>query len=57
MASSLSNLVKEIDLAEEIHKVKYNYGHDDKKCEICRIKCKDCYYLLEYTNIEYTNTI
>ena len=50
MASSLSNLVKEIDLAEEIHKVKYNYGHDDKKCEICRIKCKDCYYLLEYTN-------
>ena len=50
MASSLSNLVKEIDLAEEIYKVKYNYGHDDKKCEICRIKCKDCYYLLEYTN-------
>ena len=31
MAISLSNLVN--NLAEEIHKNKCNYGHDDKKCE------------------------
>ena len=36
MASSLSNLVN--NLAKEIHKVKYKYGHNDKKCETCGIK-------------------
>ena len=50
MASSLSNLVT--NLAEGIHKIKWGYGHDDKKCETCRIKYKDCDYLLEYTNFK-----
>ena len=31
MANSLSNLVN--NLSEGIHKIKYKYGHDDKKCE------------------------
>ena len=31
MTSSLSNLVK--SLAGGIHKFKWKYGHDDKKCE------------------------
>ena len=30
MASSLSNLVN--DLAKGIHKIKYKYEHDNKKC-------------------------
>ena len=38
MASSLSNLVNH--LSERIHKIKCKYGHDDKTCEACRIKCK-----------------
>ena len=36
MASSLENLVN--NLSEEIHKIKCEYGHDDKKCETCEIK-------------------
>ena len=40
MASSLSNLVK--NLAEIIHEVKCKNEHDDKKCETCGIKYKDC---------------
>ena len=36
MASSLSNLVD--NLSEGIHKIKCKYGHNDKKCETCRIK-------------------
>ena len=36
MASSLSNLVN--NLAEEIHKIKCKYGHDNKKRETCGIK-------------------
>ena len=36
MASSLSNLVN--DLSEGIHKIKYKFGPEDKKCQICGIK-------------------
>ena len=34
MVSSLSNLVNNL----RIHRIKYKYGHDDKKCENCGIK-------------------
>ena len=40
MASSLSNLVN--NLSEGIHRIKCKFGHDDKKCEVCRIKYKYC---------------
>ena len=46
MASSLSNLFN--NFSEGINKVKCNYGHNDKKCEICRIKYKYCNFFLEY---------
>ena len=39
MASSISNLVN--NLAEEIHKIKYKYRYDVKKCEIYGAKHKD----------------
>ena len=48
MASSLSNLVN--NLAEGIHKIKFKYGHHDKKCET-RIKSKYCKCCLKYTSI------
>ena len=48
MASSLSNLVN--NLAEGIHKTKCKYRHDNKKCESCGIKYKDCDCFLEYIN-------
>ena len=35
MTGSLSNLVN--NLAEEIHKTKHKYGHDNEKCEKCGI--------------------
>ena len=50
MASSLSNFVSNLD--EGIHKNKCKYEHDDKKCETCRIKYKDCDCFLEYTNFK-----
>ena len=50
MASFLSNLA--INLAEGIHEMKYRFGHDNKKCEFCGIKYKDCNCFLEYTNFE-----
>ena len=40
MASSLSNLTN--NLADRIHEIKYKFGHDNKKCETCGIKYKDC---------------
>ena len=40
MASSSSNLVN--NLSEEIHRIKFKFGHDDKKCDTCRTKCKYC---------------
>ena len=36
IVSLLSNLVN--NLAQEIHKIKFKYGHDNKKCETCGIK-------------------
>ena len=48
MASSLSNLVN--NLSEGVHKIKCKYGHNDKKCETCRIQYKYCDCFLEYSN-------
>ena len=44
MTSSLSNLVN--NLFEGIRRIKYELGHDDKKCETCGIKYKycDCFF-------------
>ena len=50
MTSSLSNLVD--NLAEGIHKIKCKHRHDNRKCEMCGIKYKDCECCLEYTNIK-----
>ena len=49
MGSSLPNLVN--NLSEKIHKMKSKYGHNDKKCETCEIKYKDCECCLEYRNV------
>ena len=45
MVSSLSNHVN--NLSEGIHKIKFKFEHDDKKCETCRI---------EYIAIVFLNT-
>ena len=50
MASSLSNLVN--NLSEGIHKIKWKYEHDDKKCESYGIKYKYCDCFLEYANFK-----
>ena len=50
MAMSLSNLVNNLSVG--IKKIKCKHGHDDKKCEICRIKYKHCNCSLEYTNFK-----
>ena len=50
MASSLSNLFN--DLAEWIHKIKCKYGYNDKKCETCEVKYKDCNCFFEYRNFQ-----
>ena len=50
MASPLSNLVSYP--SKRIHRIKCKYGHDDKKCEICRIKYKYCNCFLEYKNFK-----
>ena len=50
LSSSLSNLVK--NLSEKIHRIKFKYGHDDGKCETCKIKYKYCDRFLEYTNFK-----
>ena len=47
---SLSNLVN--NLSEEFHRIKCKFGHDDKKCETCRIKYKYCDCFVEYTNFK-----
>ena len=52
MASSLSNL--DNNLSEEIHKIKYKYGHHDKKHETCGITYKLCGSFLEYSNFKYS---
>ena len=50
IASSLSNLANY--LSEGIHKIKCKFGHYDKKCATCRIKCKYRYCFLKYTNFK-----
>ena len=49
MASSLLNLVN--NLAEGVHKMKWKYGHDNKKNTKLGIKYKDCECCHEYTNV------
>ena len=51
MRNSLTNLVN--NLSEVIHKIKCKYGHEDKKCETCRIKYKYCDCFFEYSNFKY----
>ena len=50
MSCSLSNIINNLD--EGIHKIKCKYGHDDKKCETCGIKYKDCVCFFEYINFQ-----
>ena len=50
MASSLLNLVDHLD--EGTHKIKCNYGYENKICESCGIKYKDCEGCVEYKNIK-----
>ena len=50
MASSLSSLAN--NLSEGIHRIKCKFGHDDKKCEACRIKYEFCSCFLEYANLK-----
>ena len=50
MASSLSNLVN--NLSKGIHRIKWEYGHVDKKCETCGIKYKYCNCFPEYANFK-----
>ena len=50
MASSLSIPVN--SLSEIINGIKWKYGHNNKKCETCRIKYKYCNFFPEYTNFE-----
>ena len=48
MASSLLNFVN--NLAKGIDKIKWKWGHDNEKCEMCEIEYKDCEWCLEYNN-------
>ena len=48
--SSLSDLV--YNLSEGLHRIKCKLGHDDKKCETCRIKCKYYGCFFEYANFK-----
>ena len=50
MASSLSNPVN--NLSEGIRRIKCKLGHDNKKCETCRIKYNYCDCFLEYTKFK-----
>ena len=50
VASSLSNIAN--ILSGGINTVKCKFGHDDKKCEIFRIKYKYCHCFLEYINFK-----
>ena len=49
--ASLSNIVNNI--SEGIHKIKGKNGHNNKKCETCRIQCKYCDWFLEFCNKKY----
>ena len=51
MTSSLSNFIN--NLAEEIHRIKFKYGHYNDKCETFEMKYKDfeCYLeILSFKN-------
>ena len=50
MASSLSNLANNI--FERIHRIKCEFGHNDKTCETCGIKYEYYIFFLEYINFE-----
>ena len=51
MVSSLSNIVN--NLSEGIHRIKCEFWHDEKKCEIkCGIKYKHCLRSLECINFK-----
>ena len=50
MATSLSNLLNY--LSEGLHRIKYNLGKDNKKCETCGSEYKYCDWFLEYTNFK-----
>ena len=44
------HIIKSLNnLSEKIHKIRNKYGRDDKSCETCKPKCKDCDCFLEYT--------
>ena len=47
----LANLANLVNLAKVIRKFKCKYRHDDKKCEYCGIRYRDCECHSEYTNI------
>ena len=40
------------NLSKGIHKTKCKYGQDNKKCETCRMKYKNCNCFLEYINFK-----
>ena len=44
MTNSLSNIVN--NLSEERQRTKCKLGHDNKKRETCKSKCKSCDYFL-----------
>ena len=50
MASSLSKLVNNI--SGGIRRIKCKYRQEDKKCETCKVKYKNCDFFLEYTNFK-----
>ena len=50
MESSLSYLVD--NLTKGNHKIKCKYGHDNKTCETCGFKYKDCECSLENKNVK-----
>ena len=50
IVSLLLNLFN--NLAKWIYKIKCKYAHENKKCETCGIKHKECECCLEYINIK-----
>ena len=50
MASSLSNLVK--NLSEWVHRIKCKFGHGNKKIETCGVEYNYCDCFFEYINFE-----
>ena len=50
IASSLSNLVN--NFSERSHRIKFKFGHENKKCKTWRFKYKYCNCFREYTNFK-----